>query len=265
MLAAGELGVGTKPKGVSELEKRPKFGSQKFQCPHCQVISQQQWFDESNASGTIKKIINHIFYDYRTQIRDYQQDAIVDFISTIDKAFARDIRNFIPSRFSIATCTSCKDISLWVDREIVYPKKTSINPPNEDIDEDIKSLYQEAAIIFNDSPKGSTALLRLALQKLLKQVGKSGNNINGDIKELVADGLSPKIQQALDLLRVVGNNAVHPGQINLDDNSKIAFKLFQILNFIADELITKPKDLKSLYSDIVPEQTQEHIKQRDGK
>ncbi|WPC04208.1 DUF4145 domain-containing protein [Pseudomonas benzenivorans] len=133
------------------------------------------------------------------------------------------------------------------------------------MDEDIKEIYQEAATIFVDSPKGATALLRLALQKLLKQVGKSGKNINNDIKELVAEGLSPKIQQALDILRVVGNNAVHPGQINLDDNSEIATKLFSILNFIADEVITKPRELDQLYSGIIPDETQEHIKQRDGK
>jgi len=100
---------------------------------------------------------------------------------------------------------------------------------------------------------------------LLKQAGKSGKKINDDIGELVSEGLSPKIQQALDLLRVIGNNAVHPGQINLDDNAEIAQKLFSILNFIADELITKPKELESLYADLIPLETQEHIKQRDKK
>lgn len=133
-----------------------------------------------------------------------------------------------------------------------------------DLNEDIKSLYLEASSILIDSPKGSTALLRLALQKLLKQVGKSGKNINEDIKELVAAGLSPKIQQALDLLRVVGNNAVHPGQINLDDNAEVAQKLFGVLNFIAEELLTKPKELEQLYSDLIPPETQCHIKRRDG-
>ena len=133
------------------------------------------------------------------------------------------------------------------------------------MDEDIKSLYLEAATVFIDSPKGATALLRLALQKLLKQLGESGENINKDIKELVSKGLSSKIQQALDILRVVGNHAVHPGQIDLNDNAEIALKLFQVLNFIADEMITKPKELEKLYDVIIPEDTKEHIKQRDGK
>ena len=100
---------------------------------------------------------------------------------------------------------------------------------------------------------------------LLKQIGKKGKNINNDIKELVENGLSSKIQKALDLLRVVGNNAVHPGQINLDDNSDVALKLFKILNIITDEMITKPKEIDTLYDDVVPEETKGHIDERDGR
>ena len=68
----------------------------------------------------------------------------------------------------------------------------------------------------------------------------------------------------LDLLRVVGNNAVHPGQIDLDDDKEVALKMFQILNLIADELITKPKEIEELYNSVVPEETKNHIQERDG-
>jgi hypothetical protein len=80
----------------------------------------------------------------------------------------------------------------------------------------------------------------------------------------VSEGLSPKIQQALDLLRVIGNHAVHPGEIDLDDNREVAERLFQILNFIAEEMITKPRELEDLYNSTIPENTREHIRRRDG-
>jgi hypothetical protein len=244
-------------------ENNQKFMNNKFQCPHCKVVAQQNWFNENKASLIVHDIIDHIFYDYRKRSHTYQQEAVELFIKEIEKGFSVNYRKFIPSKFSISTCKSCDNISIWISEEIVYPRKISVAMPNEDLSEEIKSLYNEAATIYMDSSKGATALLRLALQMLLKQVGKEGKNINNDIQELVSEGLSPKIQQALDLLRVVGNNAVHPGEINLDDNSDIALKLFHILNFIADELITKPKELDRLYNEIIPDSTKAHINKRD--
>jgi len=242
---------------------KPEYGHEKFQCPHCQTVATQRWFGVGNASKIANDILHHIYMDYRTNIQDFYQTNLKSFLTNVEQDFKRNFTSFVPSGFSVATCSSCENFSVWVDKEITYPKSTSLPPPNSDLDDDIQELYVEASNILIESPKGATALLRLALQKLLKQVGKNGKNINADIKELVAEGLSPKIQQALDLLRVIGNNAVHPGQINLEDNAEIAHKLFGILNFIAEELITKPKELEGLYADLIPETTQEHIKERD--
>lgn len=243
----------------------PKFGIEKFKCPHCETVAIQNWFNEYIAGDAVTTIFQHIYLNYRQNIQDYAQKCIADFLDSAKYDFKKTFNSFVPKKLSVATCSSCNNFTLWVNEEIVYPKKTIIPPPNDDLDKDIKALYIEASTILIDSPKGSTALLRLALQKLLKQVGKSGKNINNDIKELVSEGLSPIIQQALDLVRVIGNNAVHPGEIDLDDNAEIAEKLFSILNFIAYELITKPKELESLYADLIPLETQEHIKQRDKK
>jgi hypothetical protein len=247
------------------LENVPSFKSDKFECPHCNVIAQQYWFDATSASKRVNHVIQHTFLNYRAKIKDYQQETIKYFLEENKANIEADVKSVIPQAFSLATCASCEEITLWIDRALIYPKKTSLPQPNSDMDQDIKSLYHEAAIIFVDSPKGATALLRLALQKLLKQIGESGKDINNDIKVLVAKGLSPTIQQALDILRVVGNNAVHPGQIDLNDNKDIALKLFQILNLIAEAMITKPKELEKLYNDIIPDDTKEHIKQRDSK
>ena len=244
---------------------QPTCNSDKFECPHCRAVAQQKWFSLNLAANQVNRVINHLYFQHRPKIKDYHQEPVESFIEKISRELEKVLDTFIPDQFSVATCSLCNEFTLWVEEDLIYPRKTSLPPVNIDMHDDIRQLYQEAATIFADSPRGATALLRLALQKLLVQIGKSGKKINDDIKELVSEGLSPKIQQALDLLRVVGNNAVHPGQIDLNDNKEIALKLFQILNFIADELITKPKELEKLYGDIVPEDTKEHIKQRDGK
>ena len=60
------------------------------------------------------------------------------------------------------------------------------------------------------------ALLRLALQELLIQLGVSGD-INSAIKSLVQKGLDSNIKDALHTVRVIGNHAVHPGNIDFDE------------------------------------------------
>ena len=247
------------------MDNELKYGSKKFQCPHCLVVAQQAWLTNYQLSSMVNSIYSHIYLNYRVNISSFQQETIGKFLSSAKNKFPDDFNSFLAKNLSIATCESCGNYSLWVDEGMIFPRKLPIEPPNDDLNEQIKSLYNEASKIFLDSPKGSTALLRLALQMLLRQIGKEGKNINNDIKELVEGGLSSKIQKALDLLRVVGNNAVHPGQISLDDNSEVALKLFKILNIIADELITKPNEINTLYDDVMPEEAKGHIAKRDGK
>jgi hypothetical protein len=247
------------------MEFKPEFLSKKFKCPHCNIIAQQDWFNGTRLIIAINSIYEHIFLNYRTRIADYKQSAIQNFLEEATDKFPSQINQILPSSISVAICQSCNNFSIWVNKNLVYPRTVPVDSPNEDLADEIKSLYNEAATIFTDSPKGATALLRLALQLLLKQLGKEGKNINSDIGELVSEGLSPKIQKSLDLLRVIGNNAVHPGQINLDDNKEIALKLFKILNVIADEMITRPTEINNIYDDIVPEETKKQISIRDKK
>ena len=247
------------------MNHKPKYGRNKFQCPHCGVVAQQKWFSDYGLSDIVFNVYKHIYLDYRTRIQDDQQKAIEGFLKTAKSVFLSHINSLVPESLSIATCESCGKYSLWVKQKMVYPRKVPIEPPNKDLNEKIKKIYKEAATIFLDSPRGATALLRLCLQMLLRQLGKKGENINNDIKELVEDGLSPKVQEAMDLLRVIGNNAVHPGQIDLADNKDVALKLFKTLNMIADEMITKPKEIATLYEKQIPGETKKHINTRNRK
>lgn len=165
------------------MDHTPKLGKSNFQCPHCKVVSQQDWFDKRNATTVVENIVNNTFLNYRSSIRDYHQEAIALFLRRFYQENEKQLPNFIPSKFSLSTCLTCSDISIWVEAKLVYPKQIAIEPPNQDMSEEIQNLYNEALSIAMESPKGATALLRLALQLLLKQLGKSGKNINNDIKE----------------------------------------------------------------------------------
>src|SRR3989304_6593930 len=59
--------------------------------------------------------------------------------------------------------------------------------------------------------------------------------------------LTRLIQHYLDILRVIGNNAVHPGELDLKDDTNIANALFDVLNLIVESMITQPRRVKELY------------------
>ena len=77
-------------------------------------------------------------------------------------------------------------------------------------------------------------------------------------------GLPVEIQQALDVVRIVGNNAVHLGELNLDDSPEIVSALFELINYIVDRMISQPKKLSELYASL-PAGALEAINKRDGE
>jgi hypothetical protein len=204
----------------------PDFRLDGFNCPFCHAFSKQTW-------GFPARIV-------------------------ASSNYGDDIN------FAICRCDRCGEFSTWINQKLVYPPSLTAPPPNPDIPEDIKSDFEEARAILSNSPRGASALLRLAIQKLCAFLGEKGKNINDDISSLVKKGLPIKVQQALDIVRVVGNNSVHPGQIDLKDDLETANTLFGLVNLIADVMITQPKHVEELYKTIVPETQREAINKRDS-
>jgi hypothetical protein len=151
---------------------------------------------------------------------------------------------------------------MWRRGILIYPDVTAISPPNPDLPDDIKDDYEEARSIASKSPRGAAALLRLCIQKLCKHLGEPGKDLNKDIGSLVEKGLPKRIQKALDAVRVIGNEAVHPGEINLNDNPEIVGSLFQIIDIIVDDRITQPREIDELYNTL-PEAKRRGIETRD--
>lgn len=204
----------------------PVSGLKAFTCPHCGVLARQYHFSVTNP----------------------------------DLGGATTYARSDPIATSI--CENCGKYAIWHSHQMVYPNRGNAPVPNPDMPEDVKKDYEEAASIYTQSPRGAAALLRLAIQKLSVDLGGKGKNINDDIKALVTKGLPEKVQQSLDIVRVTGNHAVHPGQINTD-NPEVAGKLFVLLNVITEYMISMPKKIDDMYSEL-PEKDKEHIEKRDG-
>jgi hypothetical protein len=164
----------------------------------------------------------------------------------------------------LSRCYSCEGFAIWIKDRLVFPETDFGIVAHDEMPRDVREDFEEAASIVARSPRGAAALLRLCVQKLVISLEGIGTNLNHDIGELVRKGaIDTRIQQALDLVRVVGNNAVHPGQIDLNDNSEIAVDLFDLVNLIVETAIAGPKHISAMYERIIPETARAQIDKRN--
>jgi hypothetical protein len=159
-------------------------------------------------------------------------------------------------------CHHCGKRTLWDGEKMILPIGSGAPLPNDDMPEDCKIDYLEARQIANLSPRGAAALLRLALQKMCVHLGEPGKDINTDIGSLVKKGLRPQLQQALDSVRVIGNEAVHPGRLDLRDDPQLAQTLFALVNLIVQTMISDLKAVDAFYSQL-PASKLQGIENRD--
>ena len=254
----------------------PSIELNAFTCPHCSALTTQHWhagkvaFSEKNK--TPMRIREPVEFK-KSMLADIDDpEKRVSFSAWVDKiatglpsvgdkgnSFGSQLHNV-----DVSECYHCGKLAIWVGDAIVWPRQSLAVIPNADLPEDIVTDFREAGQIVEASPRGAAALLRLCIQKLCKHLGEPGKNINNDIGALVKRGLDVRVQQALDVLRVFGNSAVHPGEIDLHDDRASAEKLFELVNMIADIMISQPKAIGSMYDRIGSSQ-RAAIEKRDGK
>lgn len=213
----------------------PEVNKTAFNCPHCGAYAKMDW------------------------------TRLIYFMSN----------RHLDSSMWVSKCAHCQQLAYWLGQpkpsekdiilkgQMVVPSTTQAPLPHFDMPASVKTVYEEAREVASASPRAAAALLRLAVQQLCIELGEKGNNINDDIANLVKNGLPSQIQKALDILRVVGNNAVHPRELQPDDIMEIAVSLFELVNQIVEETITKPKKMEEIF-DRLPKGARDAIEQRDS-
>jgi hypothetical protein len=204
----------------------PSFEVSAYNCPHCNAYAQQTWYP----------IFAQISYIGTTRIEEVQ----------------------------LSYCSHCNKFAIWYLGKMVEPISSPAPLPNPDMPAEIQADFLEAREIVGKSPRGAAALLRLCIQKLCIHLGENGKEINTDIGRLVEKGLPVNIQRSLDYVRVVGNEAVHPGELDLKDNQETAITLFKLINIIVETMITQPNHIEDLYNSLPPGKLA-GIEQRDKK
>ncbi|OSA98119.1 UNVERIFIED_ORG: hypothetical protein B2H98_05360 [Clostridium botulinum] len=217
-----------------------EYGKTRFTCPYCGALAGQRW-------------------DFNAIIRD-SNEGYKFFNKSIG---AKEDEDQYFKTISVSTCDACYGEHIWFKKEMISPKISNVPMPLDEMPESVKKIYNEARDVFSTSYKAATALLRLALQYLCIELGGDGENINNDIGNLVKEKRLPiQIQKALDIVRVAGNNAVHPGVLDLEDEKTSAVTLFEMINFIVDNQIIQPKKIDEFYNSL-PSNALNGIRNRD--
>jgi hypothetical protein len=263
--------------------RNPRLGASAFVCPHCKAFAQQQWFtlhanlakDPPNEIDTaeMRKRISALQSEQRRKGEEVSPfTPLNELLAAVDDNILVVQRNssgyYVYSSVGNAhasSCFACKRASFWIGGKVRFPVANAEVPePNVDLPPDIRRDYVEAGEVVSASPRAAAALLRLSIEKLCAHVLEREAKINTMIGDLVARGLSPMIQRALDVVRVVGNEAIHPGSIDLRDDQVTAMQLFGLVNLIAEQMITQPKHVMALYGTLPPDKIA-GIEQRDAK
>lgn len=254
----------------------PAINLTSFSCPHCGAVAHQDWFrgmalplDESETPFIPDaEWLSALKNDH--QVNDEQFEEFQSFYKNYctKSPFFSDLKDdkyvFYLNNISISKCFSCKKLSLWRHDFLIFPQPLSGEEPNPDLPDDVLADYEEARAVFSASPRASAALLRLCVEKICRHVGDAKETLDKNIARLVGRGLDERIQKALDIVRVIGNESVHPGQIVLNDDRKTAVELFAIVNLIAEHFISREKRINALY-DSLPREKLKGIEDRNRK
>ncbi len=160
--------------------------------------------------------------------------------------------NFQPG-LNLAYCANCEKYSIWKrnnsgESVMIYPLTPSAPRSNPDMPDDVEELYCEAANISVFSHRGAAAILRLCLEKLCNELTNKEDTIDHNLKRLAEsdDPIPGRMLKMAHFVRVMGNEAVHPGKIDFNDNPEIVKALFTFINLLVDNQITQLERLDGL-------------------
>ena len=243
---------------MTERHEAPSAGKDAFDCPSCGAYAHQTW--------------------HRTELRSVPADAVrhpssetailLEHLAFSFQALAQQgvgAHVTAASGLYASRCDRCHALALWFDRRLIWPRTGAAPSAHAGLPEDVKNLYEEAAAIADDSPRGAAALLRLAVDTLCRAVAPNKKSLNDCIAELVERGLDDETRQSLDAVRVIGNRAVHTRAWAVSgDDARTVAALFRAVNRIAETLADRPGETERLYRDL-PSEERAKIEKRDHK
>ncbi len=257
------------------MKDQPGIHSNGFDCPTCGKYAHQRWAEmQTGVTRETRQGESGVLQP--TPMGD-KHEAIYDEV-WVDKVANGRTDN--PQRACtstgrigngwIAQCQACGKLSIWIAGRRVWPPGSGGQAANTDMPDDAKVMYREAQQVSGISPRAGAALARRALEVVLENAEgwDKKKTLDKNIEAARQRGLPQEIIDAMDIVRVTGNEALHGGKIAFDDpeenGSERTATLLWLINIVATELYSKPREVRELW-DALPENKKEGIIARNRK
>lgn len=218
----------------------PTAHAASFSCPHCGALAQQGWW----ASGW-----------------------------NVESSF----QSVMPESVLASVCSACNNTVFWRMEAFggqgytfeawgqMWPLRLQETEPLPiEAPAAVRVLWDEARAVAPHSSRSAAALLRLALQTLLVELEPDESNLNAAIGKALRGGVPETVQQSMDILRIGGNGALHPGELRLDDDPATLDVLFGLLSYVVQETVVRRAAIAELYNRI-PEEKRAQIDARNAR
>jgi len=224
---------------MSSQDIEPRLGAESFSYPHCNAVANQDWYSlflkPENANEVL--VLTPETVTVRTEGKNEWND-----ITEIDQFVERLKRNEVTyvyqkhsqslkvkmANLHLSSCHSCNGFALWVGERLAFPINVDKTPAL--VEEDL----EEAAAILNKSPRGAIALMRVCIQKLMPLLKQDSENLNDSMSSLVRKGLEVEIQQAMEVLQVLGNDLGQPTSLDTQEDKEMALRFVDSLKAILE-------------------------------
>lgn len=263
--------------------KSPNYNNLEYTCPNCNKlvlhevlssnicayknITRYYGYETSknveyllNIDGTLFNNENNIIQNFINKSYDSLINAKIGNILFVTRICSNcgsrcywEVITKIPDDYN---CYLYYDDSQWhKEVNLIHPIESSIDiTANSDMDNDEISLFNEAKSIFNKSPKAAGALLRSVLESILRKAfsDKHSDSLLGKIlnDKVVREELGEEIIKICTAIKLVGNEASHAALLIYKDEHKEEVELlFELINLVAKEIISKPKEKKKLLNE----------------
>jgi len=175
----------------------PAIDQLTFNCPHCDALARQFWFsvhadplkaDEKPLVASAETVKTLTFGNDEEAQRDRKLKWVEQMASgrpflEVHREFrSRDVQNV-----SISYCFNCNEMCLWVYDQLVWPRREGFPEPKLHAPPNVRRESEEASQILEASPRGAAALLRIAIEKVCKELGVSGESATDDIAFFVRE------------------------------------------------------------------------------